>query len=63
MPELPDVEVFRRYLDATSLHQKIQTVHVNHNRVLKDITRQRLQNRLKGRELEKNELKILYETM
>jgi len=26
MPELPDVEVFKRYLDATSLHQKIEAV-------------------------------------
>jgi len=28
MPELPDVETFKRYLDATALHQKIQKVHV-----------------------------------
>lgn len=26
MPELPDVEVFRQYLNATSLHQQIQEV-------------------------------------
>jgi formamidopyrimidine-DNA glycosylase len=26
MPELPDVEVFKRYMDATSLHQKIRSV-------------------------------------
>jgi formamidopyrimidine-DNA glycosylase len=24
MPELPDVEVFRRYMNATALHQKIK---------------------------------------
>lgn len=28
MPELPDVEVYRRYLDVTSLHQRIGQVHV-----------------------------------
>src|SRR6266566_470619 len=26
MPELPDVETFKRYLDATSLHQRIAEV-------------------------------------
>jgi formamidopyrimidine-DNA glycosylase len=52
MPELPDVEVFRQYLNATSLHQKIEAVHINHQRVLKGITRRTLQKRLKGRELE-----------
>lgn len=26
MPELPDVEIFKRYLDSTSLHQRIQRV-------------------------------------
>ncbi|MGA7801053.1 MAG: DNA-formamidopyrimidine glycosylase family protein [Gammaproteobacteria bacterium] len=28
MPELPDVEVFKRYLDATSLHKTIEHVEV-----------------------------------
>jgi formamidopyrimidine-DNA glycosylase len=28
MPELPDAEVFKEYLDATSLHQKIEKVAV-----------------------------------
>ncbi len=26
MPELPEVEIFRRYVDATALHQKIRSV-------------------------------------
>ncbi len=26
MPELPDVEVYRRYLDATALHREIRAV-------------------------------------
>jgi formamidopyrimidine-DNA glycosylase len=29
MPELPDVETFRRYLDSTALHQRIREVAVN----------------------------------
>jgi formamidopyrimidine-DNA glycosylase len=29
MPELPDVEVMRRYFDATALHQEIDQVRVN----------------------------------
>jgi formamidopyrimidine-DNA glycosylase len=52
MPELPDVEVFRQYTNATSLHQKIQAVQVNPHRILKNITGQTLQKRLKGRKLE-----------
>lgn len=29
MPELPDVEVYRRYVNATSLHQRVRHVHVH----------------------------------
>ncbi|MFN2267839.1 MAG: DNA-formamidopyrimidine glycosylase family protein [Desulfonatronovibrio sp.] len=28
MPELPDVEVFRRYLNSTALHKTIEEVEV-----------------------------------
>ena len=28
MPELPDLEVFKRFVDSTSLHQKIETIEV-----------------------------------
>ena len=28
MPELPDVAVFKRYMDATALHQEIESVEV-----------------------------------
>ena len=52
MPELPDVEVFRRYVNATTLHQKIKAVQITHERVLEDISCRTLQNRLKGRKLE-----------
>lgn len=28
MPELPDVQVFKEYVDATALHQEIDAVHL-----------------------------------
>ncbi|MHA1534434.1 MAG: DNA-formamidopyrimidine glycosylase family protein, partial [Promethearchaeota archaeon] len=34
MPELPEVETFKRYLDATSLNQLITDVKVTDERVL-----------------------------
>ncbi len=34
MPELPDVEVFRRYVDATSLHREIESVGIRDERLL-----------------------------
>jgi formamidopyrimidine-DNA glycosylase len=52
MPELPDVEVFRRYLAATSLHERITGVEVCDSRVLDGISRRRLKHGLEGRTLE-----------
>jgi formamidopyrimidine-DNA glycosylase len=52
MPELPDVEVFKRYLDATSLHQRIDDVDVRNAYVLKDVTARELARGLKGRRFE-----------
>ena len=49
MPELPDVEIFKRYLDATSLHQRIHDVDVRNKYILKDITAPALARGLKGR--------------
>ncbi|MFW9818744.1 MAG: DNA-formamidopyrimidine glycosylase family protein, partial [Candidatus Thorarchaeota archaeon] len=34
MPELPEVETFKRYLDETSLNQIIKSVKIIDNRVL-----------------------------
>ncbi|MFW6140435.1 MAG: Fpg/Nei family DNA glycosylase [Acidobacteriota bacterium] len=48
MPELPDVEVFRQYLDRTSLHNKITGVEVEHERVLQNINPPGLEKKLKG---------------
>src|SRR2546423_737609 len=49
MPELPDVETFKRYLDATSLHQRIDDVDVRNAYVLKGVSERELARRLKGR--------------
>jgi formamidopyrimidine-DNA glycosylase len=52
MPELPDVEMFKRYLDATSLHQRIDDVGVRKVYVLKDTSPRELARELKGRRFE-----------
>lgn len=52
MPELPDVETFKRYLDATALHQPIGTVRVGAPRLLHGTTPQGLGRRLHGQALE-----------
>jgi formamidopyrimidine-DNA glycosylase len=51
MPELPDVEIFKRYLDATALNQKIARVSVKNTTVLRHIAPQTLARNLKGRTL------------
>lgn len=43
MPELPDVEVMRRYFDATGLHQQIETLDVHDKALLKDVSTQHLE--------------------
>jgi formamidopyrimidine-DNA glycosylase len=52
MPELPDVETFKRYLDATSLHQQISGVDVRDAYVLKGVSPRELAQQLKGRRFE-----------
>jgi formamidopyrimidine-DNA glycosylase len=41
MPELPEVEIFKRYLDATSLHQRIDDVDVRNTYILKETSAKR----------------------
>jgi formamidopyrimidine-DNA glycosylase len=48
MPELPDVEIFKRYLDATSLHQRISGVDVKSAYVVKGVSARDLARGLKG---------------
>lgn len=52
MPELPDVEVFRRYLDATALHQRIEHTRVRDEDLLRGVSRRTLERRLKGASFE-----------
>lgn len=51
MPELPDVEVYRKYLEATSLHKTIEEVAVLNSYMLKGISAGRFRARLTGRGL------------
>lgn len=51
MPELPEVETFKRYLDKTSLKQLIKGVLVIDNRILK-IEKFYFKNSLKGKRFE-----------
>jgi formamidopyrimidine-DNA glycosylase len=52
MPELPEVETFKRYLDSTSLHQRITGLEVRDTYVLKHVSARELTHRLKGRRFE-----------
>ncbi|MFZ0391247.1 MAG: DNA-formamidopyrimidine glycosylase family protein [Calditrichia bacterium] len=52
MPELPDVEVFRKYLNSTALHQKIDKVEVKEKSMLGKVSSRSLQMRLKGAQFE-----------
>jgi formamidopyrimidine-DNA glycosylase len=53
MPELPDVEVLKRYLDSTALHQKIEKVEVNSDQVLREISSRKINHELKGHAFER----------
>ncbi len=52
MPELPDVAVLKRYLDATALHNEIADVDVRDDYVLKGVSARKLADALKGRRFE-----------
>ena len=49
MPELPDIETFKRYLDGTSLRQKIRRVRVTKERTLKDVSSRQIAKALQSR--------------
>ena len=52
MPELPEVETFKRYLDSTSLHWRITRLEVRDAYILKRVSARELKHRLKGRRFE-----------
>lgn len=51
MPELPDVEVFKQYADATALHQTIEGLDVTRDEVL-NLPEQELKAHVTGRRFE-----------
>jgi len=54
MPELPDVETFKRYVDSTSLHHRIKKVEVDAPRMLR-VAPRILRKALEGSEFSKTE--------
>lgn len=52
MPELPDVEVFRRYLQSTSLKRKVRNVRTTREELYRDRGRGDVVKALKGSRLE-----------
>jgi formamidopyrimidine-DNA glycosylase len=52
VPELPELEVFKRYVDSTSLHQDIETIEVRNGKVLGGVSAGGLKRVLEGREFE-----------
>lgn len=52
MPELPDVEVFKRYFDASALHQTVGALEVEDSRILAGLSAEDLERRVQGRSLE-----------
>lgn len=50
MPELPDVEAFRRYADATALHRPIEDVTLR-SRLVEGVTAQTVRRHLRGAKL------------
>lgn len=51
MPELPDVEGFKKYLDATSLHQTIKDATISDERIVREVSPQTLRKHVEGFEL------------
>ena len=54
MPELPDVENFKRYLNRTALHRTIGGVQLGDRRALDGVSGQRLARAVKGRKIERS---------
>jgi formamidopyrimidine-DNA glycosylase len=53
VPELPEVETFKRYVDSTSLHHRIKKVEVDAPRMLKGVSARALRTALEGSEFSK----------
>lgn len=55
MPELPDVEIFRLYINKTSLNKKITHVDIEESKLIKQISKRKFSN-----ELQKNSFAKTY---
>ena len=55
MPELPDVQVLREYVDATSLHKRIEDVDVISDYILKDVSSSGLSSGLRNHQFKSTE--------
>ncbi|MEJ2726474.1 MAG: DNA-formamidopyrimidine glycosylase family protein, partial [Deltaproteobacteria bacterium] len=55
MPELPDVEVFRRYLEATSLHKRVKEVQVHSRNMVEGAPVWKLRATLEGHAFQSTE--------
>ena len=51
MPELPEVEMARRLLEAGALYQKIRAIDVRDSRILNSVSAKDLKSALAGRQL------------
>lgn len=51
MPELPDVQVFKQYVDATSLHHAIDAVYMREPALVKGVAPRTIRRHLKGHAL------------
>ncbi len=51
MPELPDVETFKKYLDSTSLHKNIHSAEVKNTKILGKTSSASFKKTLKGTKL------------
>jgi formamidopyrimidine-DNA glycosylase len=49
MPELPEVNTFQRYFDGTSLHQRIESVEVQDDKIIRNVSGEEFIDKLTGR--------------
>ncbi len=54
MPELPDVEIFRQYIDLNALHQIIADVEVLNGSIIKGVSPERLVDTLRKNSFEES---------
>jgi formamidopyrimidine-DNA glycosylase len=52
VPELPELEVLKQYVDSTSMHQEIEKIEVKNWKVLGGVSADGLERGLKGRKFE-----------